>query len=297
LDGKQLEFEWLVEGIAETEQEKALRFRVYSQERKIQAELAPEVARALLRLWEYNYQSLGYDHRPDSNKMAVDVYLCWAGLPGGEQLFDYDPQIPVGQSRKVNTIYIYDLPSFTKPIERLREVAHEYGHASLPAVGGYERPEYWANGYLGEKIFLTELAQRGEGGYLGCSVEDIKAWVKKECDPLVINGATSFPQLFGKSEAAMKQYIGTMLWLHRILPSEAFGRAFKATAGLEPKDVPTAFAEALEGAQPFEFEVPAHLVGKPIWLPFAKMKLPGNAIKIKKKGWVQILAEKKVRIF
>jgi hypothetical protein len=297
MDGKKMEFEWLVEGFAKPSQTPELRFRVYSQERKVHNDLSPEVARTLLRLWQLNYTQFGYEHRPDYNKSTVDVYLCWAGLAGGEQLFDFDPQAPRGTSSKVNTIYIYDLPSFTEPIEKLREVAHEYGHASLPAVGGYDQPEYWANGYLGEKIFLTELGKAGEGGFLDCSADDIKSWVRKECDPLVIRGASYFPALQGKTANAMKQYIGTMLWAHRILPYDTFGRAFKATGGLAPADVPSALAEAIEGADPFEFTVPKSLVGKPIWVPFARMKMPGQTVKLRKSGWAQFVpTQEKIKV-
>ena len=41
--------------------------------------------------------------------------------------------------------------------EACRELAHEYGHAVLPAIGGFKSPEDWANGYLGERLFLRWL--------------------------------------------------------------------------------------------------------------------------------------------
>jgi hypothetical protein len=271
--------------------EKQLRFRIYSQERKIQSDLAPNVAQTLLRLWQYNFNELGFDHRLDFNKQTVDVYLCWSGNPGGEQLFDYDRQTPPGQLSKVNTVYIYDLPSFTKPIEKLREVAHEYGHASLPAVGGYNKPEYWANGYLGEKLFLTNLAKRRDLVLMNCSLEEVRAWVSRECEPLMLRSALSSPEL--KIASPMNQYIGQMLWLQQLLPAEVLGRVLKNTGGLNQTQIPRAAAEAIEGVGRFEVNVPQSLTGKLIWLPFEKMRCPGLTIKAKTMGWIQVVAPAK----
>jgi hypothetical protein len=288
------EFLWQINGsayISTGTTDPFLRFRVYSQERKVHQDLAPQVTRTLLRLWQYNYQELKIDHKPNYNRSTVDVYLCWAGQPGGEQLFDEDPQAPRGQSSKVNTVYIYDLPSFDPPLERLREVAHEYGHASLPAVGGYKSPEYWANGYLGEKLFLQWMVENWqEDASMGASRDDVLKWLKKESQPLWTNFALNFPSLSGTGAEAMNNYIGMMLWMQKVVPPSIFGRAFKATGGLEPTEVPAALAEAIEGAGPFELVLPKELIGKPIFLPFGGMQISGAKVLGKRQEWVKVVS-------
>jgi tetratricopeptide (TPR) repeat protein len=78
----------------------------------------------------------------------VKVWLCEEGLAGGEWLQD--------------NVYLYAKPQARAPIEWIREIAHEYGHMVLPAIGGYERPEHWANGELGERLFIKWLVQEAE---------------------------------------------------------------------------------------------------------------------------------------
>jgi hypothetical protein len=72
-----------------------------------------------------------------------DVWLCPKGQTGGEQY--------------KSNLYFYDLDTPRSSIEWLREIVHEYAHLALPAIGGYTAPEYWANGYLGERLMVRWL--------------------------------------------------------------------------------------------------------------------------------------------
>ena len=78
-----------------------------------------------------------------------DVWLCRQGQTGGEQWR--------------SNIYFYDLGTPRSSIEWIREIVHEYGHLALPAIGGYTDPEYWANGYYGERL-ITRWIARAPGG-------------------------------------------------------------------------------------------------------------------------------------
>ncbi|MGO8673483.1 MAG: hypothetical protein ACLQVD_19245 [Capsulimonadaceae bacterium] len=73
----------------------------------------------------------------------IDVWLCRSGAAGGEQWR--------------NNIYFYDLDTKRSSIEWIREILHEYSHLAIPAVGGFTAPEYWANGYLGERLLIRWL--------------------------------------------------------------------------------------------------------------------------------------------
>ncbi|MBV9852583.1 MAG: hypothetical protein JO250_23200 [Armatimonadetes bacterium] len=78
-----------------------------------------------------------------------DVWLCRKGQTGGEQWR--------------SNIYFYDLDTPRSSIEWIREITHEYGHLALPPIGGYSAPEYWANGYYGERL-ITRWIARAQGG-------------------------------------------------------------------------------------------------------------------------------------
>ncbi|MDH4389674.1 MAG: hypothetical protein QE269_13205 [Fimbriimonas sp.] len=288
------EFEWMTEGLAQAwsaSPEQQLRFRVFAQDRKVHGELSPLVTRTLLRLWTYNYNELKIDHKPDYARSCVDVYLCWSGQPGGEHLFDEDPQAPRGGSSKVNTIYIYDLPTFKEKMEQLREVAHEYGHATLPAIGGYDYPEYWANGFLGEKLFLSALCTRKDydpDQMMGVSQADCQAWVREKARPLMFKAAQTFPtdEMFkGKGESSMNQYIGYLLWVQFCFEPKIVSRLMKIN-GEKASTLPTTLRECLEDVISTNIPIHKELQGKLIWLPDLPGTWSGCTIKLRKKGFV-----------
>lgn len=78
-----------------------------------------------------------------------DVWLMRSGKAGGEQW--------------QRNLYFYDLDASRSSIEWIREIIHEYSHLALPAIGGYKDPEYWASGYLGERLIVRWLRRRPDG--------------------------------------------------------------------------------------------------------------------------------------
>jgi len=80
---------------------------------------------------------------------SFDVWLCTGGLSGGEQWR--------------SNIYLYDIETPRSSIEWLRETVHEYSHLALPPIGGYTAPEYWANGYLGERLLVRWFERAPDG--------------------------------------------------------------------------------------------------------------------------------------
>lgn len=105
----------------------------------------------LARLLAFAHQTLIQEtgHEGENGTAPFDVWLCIGGQSGGEQWRD--------------NLYFYDLDTSRTSIEWIREVAHEYSHLALPAIGGYDAPEYWANGYLGERL-LVRWFERGPDG-------------------------------------------------------------------------------------------------------------------------------------
>lgn len=290
-------FPWLTSGWVFTGREGtlSLRFRVYSQERKAANDDAEMVTRMLTALWKQNRDRLLRDHSQRYNGGLVDVFLCWGGKAGGEQRFDiaYEGSI----SRPVNSIYFYDLKSFTDPVERAREVAHEYGHATLPPIGGFEAPESWANGYLGEKLFMKWMADiQSKGKYtaedaMGASAAQIQEWVTKNVDPLVVRGSQGLPTAQFqslKTEEGMNRYIALAVYAEAILPEKVFARSINLTGSLSAKDYPEAIALAAEEPKELTLRIPTYLRGKSIWIPNNKGLVSGATVQRLVGNWAKV---------
>ena len=204
-DKKQWEFPWIIAGNARLNGDSPasdLKVRIYAQEQK--ASKAPQVARMLLRLYEFNVERFHLGHNPNYHKGLVDVFLCFGGKAGGEQLIDtetVDDPIYPGKKNiyQTNTIYIYDTSSFTDPVEMAREIAHEYGHATWAHIGGFTEPEEWAEGYLAEKVYLRWFRDEMAKGVLtpddamGATVAGLDKWLADNADPLILKGAQTLP--------------------------------------------------------------------------------------------------------
>lgn len=281
----------------EQEDDWALRLRVYHQRKREDNEPAPFVARALMRLWDFNFTLLGLDHKRTINKGIVDVYLCWGGQPGGQHKFDVETVGEFKRQVTVNTIYIYQLDSFTEPVEMMRELAHEYGHASLPPVGGFKTPEDWGNGYLGEKIYLRylrdELAVRrlDPVDAMGATFAQLDAWVRENVDPLVLQAAAKGPdtkllKMTGKQ--GMDSYLALALYAQTILPSDRFSRSMTMIGSVKAADYPAAILSAARESDTLMLTIPAMLRAKSIWIPLdAKAKINTPVIK-RRGGWALI---------
>lgn len=289
-------FDWRIASYGYEGSQQNLRFVVFSQERDPSNDRAAMVARMLSRLWEYNYGTLGMDHSIEFGGGRVDVYLCFGGKAGGEQLFDEDDQY--GRPEKVDTIYLYDLKSFTGPVEMAREVAHEYGHATLNPIGGYTEPEYWANGYLGERLFVrhvTELMEKGLLGpedAMGATAAQLRAWVTSNVDPLVAQAAANGPNpapLKDKSKAGMDAYLGLALYVDTLFPERVFGRSMAMVGSNDAKDYPDSIVFAAEEPDSYTLRIPAYLAGRPLWIPLGgKATLTGATVVRRSGDWALI---------
>ncbi len=299
-------FQYLTTGYARTGQEAGrlyLRFRVYSQTMPEKGGVEEQVTRALLRCWEQNYYRLGLDHSDAYFNQTVDVYLCKEGKAGGEQMMTED-RIN-GKVYPVNNIYIYDVPSFTKPIEMLREVAHEYGHATLPPIGGFGEPEDWANGDLGERLYLQWFREALLRGFhdtqdtLGASLPALHEYVQKNIEPLVKDVLTKGPDfdaLKAKGQKAFDAYLALACYAEGILPPAAFSRSLV----LPVAQSAVAFEKALHDAVAELAALTiasASMMDKTMWVPIGKGTLKGGAIKQRRGKWAEVkVTDKKLTI-
>lgn len=106
--------------------------------------LALGLARMAARFWVYLASWPGLPGRQE----ALRVWLCEGGPAGGEH--------------HNGDIYLYQVAALRPGEEWLRELAHELGHAALPPLGGYARPEHSIAGLLGEAWLLSALAFEAE---------------------------------------------------------------------------------------------------------------------------------------
>lgn len=293
---KDWEYRFLSAGYAQLEPEveqHELRFRIYGQVRE-NPDLGPLVGRHLLKLWEINFDELRIDHA-DAYGRVVDVYLSNEGKAGGEQMFAVDHPLPDGRRPKVNAIFIYQLETFTNFVEMARELSHEYGHATLPAVGGFKQPENWANGELGERLYLRRLrkgaeAQRYEQvDMMGATVPDLKKYEQTKIDPLIDRVALGGPEATpfqAMNQQSMEYYLAMTLWAEDLFPDATFRRMI-LLGGATPKE---AAVTLVDEAQQYEgpLEVPERFKGRSIWIPVGNASLSGAKPLATRQGWVRV---------
>ncbi len=295
----QWEFEWSSAGLVRTSPGSSWspRFRVFEQFRD-EGELGPRVVRLLLRLWDFNVKRLRLDHG-EAYRRLVDVYLAYGGEPGGEQLFTVDPTEPnaYGKANHVNTVYIYQVTTFTEPFEMVREVAHEYGHATIPPIGIYSAPEDWANGLLGERLYIQwlrdELAAKRLTSYdmLGGTQASLDAYLAAKVAPDVKRIALNGPDwslLTKRTEDAMKEYLALASYAERVLPPRAFARSLVLTGSQKAEDYNRSVVSAATEQSTWSPRWPAGLAKKPIWLPVGKGTLQGGKALKRKGSWVLV---------
>jgi hypothetical protein len=286
------QFDWIVAGYTVRPNGEFLRLRVFSQQRKSEGDPAPEVARMIMRLHEFNDTRLGLDHSEEFNNRIVDTYLCFGGKAGGEQLFDVDEQ--GGIRRKVNTIYIYDLSSFSDRLEMAREVAHEYGHAALPPFGVFDDREDWANGELGERLYLQWLRDGMKSGRMssadamGARAEAIDGYLSRYVVPLRAHAARNGPErgvIARRDRLALERFLGVVLHLDATMPRRVLARTLLLTDTRAPESIVRA---AVEAAAELDEIVVATPSANPLWLPLGKGRVSGGAIVARRDGWAQI---------
>jgi hypothetical protein len=236
------------------------RFAVYAPDSEF-LPLAKRVARLLLLLHGLNRERLGFDHPPDMP--VVQVWLtrqAGAGLDAG-----------VGGEQFKNQIYLYDVTAARRPIEWARETAHEYGHFALPGVSGFTAPEAWANGVLGERLFLKWLLEEARAGRLSLetlpfvALEDLTLFETRQIAPLVarvLTAGTDAQRLARRDATGMDDYTGLVMAVDTLYGSSMLRKALLATSPsaegrfIEAPDFLRGFVTALRSTAEFLMTVP-----------------------------------------
>ena len=274
-----------------------LKFRVFSQYRKGANDPGERATRMLIRLWDFNVQRLKLDHA-DQYEGIVDAYLCFGGEAGGEQLFDTEQR--GGRTVHVNTMYLYDVSNLSESLEFARELAHEYGHASLPPIGRFNEPEYWANGHLGERLYLTWAYRALKSGHLkpedfgGSTPEQLKAYLDVNVTPLVESAFKTGPTpalLKDSSAKGMNHYLGLMLVAERVLPKSVFAQGLKLAPDDSAEGAVKGLKQAVQDSTTYTWDA-KEKVGTQVWIPMGSGKVTGAKVVQKRLGWAQVLVMK-----
>jgi hypothetical protein len=267
------EFSFLAEGIAGppgSTLPPRVRFNLYAQSAKGRAMLT-SAARTVLRIWDESFARLKIDN-PIKYGLLVHIFLCDGGKAGGEQLF-VKSRSPRDQFASYNAIYLYHIEGLQDPMEAVREIAHEYGHAILPPVGGFSQPENWANGTLGEKLFVRYLCKSpfaAPEDLFGLDKAALRSWLAAYADPLAVAIARrriDQVTLAGIGPAATNEYIGLMLLIDDLFP-DLLGRALKLTGGQTAIDALKGAIDAVNEQKGWVINVPNNY-GNEIWIPIA----------------------------
>ncbi len=108
------------------------------------APLSANLMSLMLRFYCYSRLYLGLPREAS----LIKAYLCRQG--------------PAGAESYQQALYFYDIDTARDAFEWTRQAAHEMGHLVLPPIGRFVRPEPYAAGELGERLFIQYLAQEAE---------------------------------------------------------------------------------------------------------------------------------------
>jgi len=174
----------------------------------------------------------------------VHVWLSPDGRPGAEQW--------------AGAITIHRAQDDRSALEWVRQLAHEWGHAALPGVQGFTEPEAWANGDLGERLFLPEMA---EAGWLAAWEEGLDAapYTRRYVDPLIAAFASTGPvPALVKSGArdGYDHFLGAALYVAAAYGTPVLAAAFEEMEGQRAADFLAAFSRTLAGRAEWTVRLP-----------------------------------------
>lgn len=277
----------------------SIRFRLFAQQVDEEPELGNSILRMLLRLWDYNVRRLRLDHRDGFFLRSVDVYLAEEGTAGAERIETFDPESTdqFGRPSRVNVIYIYDRPTFQDPLQRVREIAHEYGHATLPPIGVLDDPEDWGEGHLGEHLYMKWLAEDLRAGNLepadvmGVTAESLTRYVEENTLPLLRSAIANGPNrelMSGKNEAALNRYVGLVLMMEETIPRDLLTRAMMLRGDQSVESLIRAAVEATEGYDAWLVQRPRSVQADTFWIPLGGGVIEGAQILERREGWARV---------
>ncbi len=203
------------------------RFRIYVPDAD-SLPFARKAARTLLTLFTLTREKLGCDH-----PRSTPVVNVWITRSTPAQLSS-----DIGGEQTRNDIYLYHLTEERKPIEWLRETAHEYGHFVLPGISGFTSPEEWGNGVLGERLFLLWIAFGLRENTLSAEAvplaapAEIERYRSEQITPLIRRiaaGGITEARIAKRDAGQMEAFVSLALYWRSVYGEAALRDAFAET--------------------------------------------------------------------
>lgn len=203
--------------------------------------LARKVAGVLGRAYWLGEDYLGVGPAPGR---YINVWLARHGEPGAEEF--------------QKNIYLFAIDQNRTASEWVREICHEYSHIFLPPVGEYTKPEKWANGYLGERLFLKWMLV--DNGVTDAWSEpiDAAALAAKEITPLrdaYLNAGPLSPLVDQTDEAGMNFWIGQVLTIEAGQGPGILRQLLNGYQTRRPQGLSTYFSQAIQDLKPPQFAI------------------------------------------
>lgn len=196
-----------------------LAFRVlYDADQEGAEALAPQAMRDLLRVRAATVAHVGDPRR--ALIAPVNLWLLGNGDGGAEQSGPH--------------LYLHGTRKTREPLELLRQVAHEFGHLVLPAIGPLVEPEKWGNGFLGEVLILRWLSQAPAPKDATVPAEALAAYVRQEVEPLARAFAAAGWAGFAGQEASagsLRLLLGMALHLEDSRGTKALSSLLRSLSG------------------------------------------------------------------
>lgn len=166
-------------------------------------------------------------------RYPMSVWLSPDGAPGAETWN--------------GSIVLHGVRGERSGLEWVRQLTHEWGHAAIPGGGGFARPEAWAAGDLGERLFLP--AMRRAGWLLAWDEPlDIDAYARRYVDPPRAAFARTGPVpdlVAGTGAAAYDHSLGAELYIAAAYGMPLLAESLNDLDGPRTADLLAAFTRAL----------------------------------------------------
>lgn len=173
-------------------------------------------------------------------------------------------QGPTGAESYQDALYFYDVATERPAVEWARQAAHEMGHLVLPPIGRFSRPEAFASGFLGERLFLQYLAleaglvagepwpapaaQQALAGLWAGDEVHVQDYILANCRTSLDYWAAAGPEsplAASTAEDGMQHFIGFVLWIQAAHGTEVLQATLRGAKGTAPADFRAAFEAAL----------------------------------------------------
>jgi hypothetical protein len=219
------------------------------------------------------------------------------GIDNNEAHVWLAPQTPLGKEiggmTRANHVYIFGSGPELSATERLRTLAHEWGHLTLSQVcaKGFNNPESDASGYTGERLYLKWLyeysnSKESKENLDGTGIDRafLTLYYNRQIKPLMEQynaiGPSSVKPL---TAVGMNKYVGMVLATDEAVGGLLLAKGLFDRDTFRPEDLTNSLSKNISDA-------PSYSVKLPAWVPFipvnyqATLSNGAGAIKVGKQN-------------